>query len=101
MSRPRFSIVSAAAMVLATAIAAIAMLSYDGGGFYGSRGFPFAWYRWSDVFEIGTPNRGVSWIGLVADLMFWLTVITATGFTVERMVRRFFRGYANKNAVKP
>jgi len=85
-------------MVFGTATAAIVMLSFDGGGFHGTRGFPFAWYWWNDTGEIGTPLRGVSWFGLVADLIFWLAVIVALGLFVEWVTRRFIRRYETANA---
>ena len=71
----RFSLISVVAMVLATAAATVIMLRFDGGGFAGQQGFPFAWYWWTDVSMNGSPTRGYRWPGLVADVVIWVVVI--------------------------
>jgi hypothetical protein len=99
MLRPRFNLISVVAMVLATATATVAMLWFDGGGFAGRRGFPFAWYWWTDVSINDSPLSGYRWSGLIADVVIWLVVIIAFGLLVERIAQKFSRRYEPTNAV--
>ena len=94
----RFSLISVVAMVLATAAATVIMLRFDGGGFAGQQGFPFAWYWWTDVSMNGSPTRGYRWPGLVADVVIWVVVIISFGLLVERIAQRFFRQHEHTTA---
>ena len=76
-------------MVLASAAATVAMLWFDGGGFAGSRGFPFAWYWWTDVSVNDNPFSGYRWGGLIADVVFWLAMTIGLGLVVEWITQRF------------
>jgi hypothetical protein len=84
-------------MVLAAASATTAMLWFDGGGLGGSRGYPFAWYWWTDVSINDSPLSGYRWHGLVADIVFWLAAIIGLGLFIEWVIPRFSRRYETTN----
>jgi hypothetical protein len=86
MLRQRFSLLSIVAMVAATTIVTCVMLRFPGGSYGGHFGFPFAWCWWTDVFFIGQPSHGISWVGLVADIAIWFVVILALGIFVEWII---------------
>jgi hypothetical protein len=83
MLRQRFSLLSVATMVAAAAIVTCVMLRSPGGSYGGHYGFPIAWCWWSDAFVIGQPSHGISWPGLIADVVIWFVVIIALGIFVE------------------
>jgi len=98
MLRQRFSLVSALAILLATAFASILMLRPQGDGFGGHKGFPLHWLEWMDTIVDGqVPSRYV-WGGLAADILIWVPVILLFGAFVERLVCRAAARRKTKNA---
>ena len=88
MGKLRFSLMSVVAMVLATIAVTVAMTAFQGGGFSGQRGYPFAWYWWTDMSVNGSPMSGYRWTGLIADVVIWVVAIIYFGLRVERFVQK-------------
>ena len=88
MFRQRFCWISVLAMLVTAAFAVLVMVKTQGDGFGGHLGFPFAWYYWPDVIVDGRVPGAYSWIGLIADVAFWLSLIFALGLFVERIASR-------------
>jgi len=86
-------------MLLAAASAAVAMLWFDGRGFSGSRGLPFAWYWWSDLSINNSPGSGYRWLGLIADVVIWLALIIGFGLLVDLIIQRLSRRRESTNAI--
>lgn len=75
-------------MVVATVILTFFMFVYQGAWFEGRRGFPFAWYWWTDISINGSPTHGYRWGGLVADVVICLVAVIVFGILVERTAQR-------------